>query len=53
MERHGSESFFVVDEGLLTESLGGRTPTLAARVEREAPPVSLLTHGAQRKRASG
>ena len=38
MERHGSESYFVVDEGLLTESVGGRTRTLAARVESEAPP---------------
>src|SRR5215218_5669333 len=30
MERHGSETFFVVGEGLLGESVGGREPRLAA-----------------------
>ena len=30
MERHGSETFFVEDEGLLGESVGGREPRLAA-----------------------
>src|SRR5688500_7143477 len=45
VERHGSESFFVVDEGLLTESLGGRTRTLAARVESEAPPFRFSRMG--------
>ncbi len=28
-ERHGSESYFVIGEGLLTESDGGREPTVA------------------------
>ena len=30
MERHGSETYFVVGEGLLGESVGGREPRLAA-----------------------
>ena len=38
MERHGSESYFVLGEGLLTESVGGREETLAAAVEAAAPP---------------
>jgi hypothetical protein len=29
MERHGSETFFVLDEGLLGETVGGREPKLA------------------------
>jgi Animal haem peroxidase len=29
VERHGSETFFVLDEGLLGESVGGREPRLA------------------------
>lgn len=37
MERHGSESYFVLGEGLLGESLGGRPRTLAAAVERTVP----------------
>jgi hypothetical protein len=37
MERHGSESYFVVGEGLLGEALGGRPPTLAAAVEAAVP----------------
>ena len=28
MERHGSESYFVVGEGLLGETVGGRDRTL-------------------------
>ena len=28
MEQHGSESFFVIGEGLLGESGGGRKPTV-------------------------
>ena len=36
--RHGSESYFVVDEGLLGESVGGRSRTLEAAVEEATPP---------------
>jgi Animal haem peroxidase len=45
MERHGSESFFVVGEGLLGESVGGRRPTLAAAVEAAAPPFRFSRMG--------
>ncbi len=38
MDKHGSESFFIIGEGLLGETVGGRDRTLAARVEAEAPP---------------
>lgn len=38
MERHGSESYYVLGKGLLTESVGGRARTLAAAFEGEAPP---------------
>jgi hypothetical protein len=42
MERHGSESFFVVDEGLLGESVGGREDgtarALAAAAAAPPPP---------------
>jgi hypothetical protein len=31
MERHGSESYFVIGEGMLGESVGGRTDTFSAR----------------------
>lgn len=37
MERHGSESYFVLGEGLLTESVGGRERTLAAVEEAQVP----------------
>src|SRR4051812_18890340 len=37
MERHGSESFFVLGEGLLGESLGGREATLTASLEALVP----------------
>ena len=33
MERHGSESYFVVGEGLLTESGGGREAPVALAAE--------------------
>jgi hypothetical protein len=36
-ERHGQETFFVVDEGVIGEALGGRQPTLAAALEANAP----------------
>jgi hypothetical protein len=35
---HGSESYFVVGEGLLTESLDGRERTLSATAEAATPP---------------
>src|SRR5215208_2427612 len=38
MGTHGSESFFVLDEGLLGEAAGGREPTLAL-----APDVAAIT----------
>jgi hypothetical protein len=38
MERHGSESYYVLGEGLLGESLGGRPRTLAADLEEAVPP---------------
>lgn len=38
MDRHGSESYFVLDEGLLAETVGGRERALAASVEAAAPP---------------
>src|SRR5919198_4565323 len=37
VERHGAETFFVVGEGLLGETLGGREATLAAGLEAAAP----------------
>jgi Animal haem peroxidase len=37
VERHGSESYFVLGEGLLAESSGGRARPLAAAVEAAAP----------------
>ena len=45
MERHGSESYFVLGEGLLTESVAGRSPTLTAEVEAEAPPFRFSRMG--------
>src|SRR2546430_3163054 len=38
MATHGSESFFVLGEGLLDKTAGGRPPTLAADVEAITPP---------------
>ena len=43
MERHGSESYFVLGEGLLGESEGGRA-TLAA-APRAAPPFRFSRMG--------
>ena len=37
MERHGSESYFVIGEGLLAESLGGRDETLPPALAAAAP----------------
>jgi Animal haem peroxidase len=45
MEHHGSESYFVLGEGLLTESVEGRSPTLARAVEAETPPFRFSRMG--------
>jgi Animal haem peroxidase len=45
MEHHGSESYFVLGEGLLTESAEGRSPTLARAVEAETPPFRFSRMG--------
>jgi hypothetical protein len=45
VERHGSESYFVLGEGLLAESRGGRARTLAAAVEAAAPPFRFSRMG--------
>ena len=45
MDHHGSESYFVVGEGLLGESVGGREETLAAAVEAQAPPFRFSRMG--------
>ncbi len=45
MERHGSESYFVIGEGLLGETVGGRQPTLAAAAEAVTPPFRFSRMG--------
>ncbi|HEX7292329.1 MAG TPA: heme peroxidase family protein [Conexibacter sp.] len=46
MERHGSESFFVIGEGLLSESAGGRdAPTVAMAAADRAPPFRFSRMG--------
>jgi len=45
MDRHGSESYFVIGEGLLGESVGGRGPTLAAPDEAATPPFRFSRMG--------
>ncbi len=45
MVRHGSESFFVLGEGLLAESVGGRPRTLAAAAEAQTPPFRFSRMG--------
>jgi hypothetical protein len=45
MEKHGSESYFVIGEGLLGESGGGRTRTLAAPEEALTPPFRFSRMG--------
>ena len=44
-QQHGSESYFVLGEGLLGEALGGRERTLAAAVEAAAPPFRFSRMG--------
>src|SRR3954467_8018796 len=45
MNRHGSESYFVIGEGLLAESVGGRAPTLAKAAEALTPPFRFSRMG--------
>jgi len=45
VEKHGSESYFVLGEGLLTESVGGRDRTLAAPEEDQVPPFRFSRMG--------
>ena len=45
MERHGSESYYILGEGLVTESVGGRARTLAASVEAAVPPFRFTRLG--------
>jgi hypothetical protein len=43
--QHGSESYYVIGEGLLGESVGGREPTLARTLEAETPPFRFSRMG--------
>src|SRR4029078_230994 len=43
--RHGSESYFIIGEGLLGESLDGRVQTLSAAVEQGVPPFRFSRMG--------
>ena len=45
MELHGSESYFVVGEGLLGETVGGRDRTLETAREAQAPPFRFSRMG--------
>ena len=45
MEKHGSESYFVIGEGLLGETVGGRARTLAAAEEALVPPFRFSRMG--------
>ena len=45
MEKHGSESYYVIGEGLLGESVGGRERTLARTVEAATPPFRFSRMG--------
>jgi len=45
VDRHGSESYFVIGEGLLAESVGGRERTLARAAEAAVPPFRFSRMG--------
>ena len=45
MERHGWESYYVLGEGLLGESRGGRTETLAVAADAATPPFRFSRMG--------
>jgi hypothetical protein len=50
MEQHGSESYYILGEGLLSESVGGRARPLAAAVEAAAPPFRFTRMGPKGER---
>jgi hypothetical protein len=52
VETHGSESYYVIGEGLLDESVGGRARTLADAMEAATPPFRFTRMG-PRGRALG
>jgi len=45
VEKHGSESYFVIGEGLLGETVGGRDRTLAPADEAQVPPFRFSRMG--------
>jgi heme peroxidase len=45
VQHHGSESYYVLGEGLLDETLGGRPRTLTAAVEAAVPPFRFSRMG--------
>ena len=45
MKRHGSESYFILGEGLLAESLDGRPATMSTAVEEAVPPFRFSRMG--------
>ncbi|HEV8250055.1 MAG TPA: heme peroxidase family protein [Gaiellaceae bacterium] len=45
MPRHGSETYFIIGEGLYGESVGGRDRTLSAAVEDQAVPFRFTRMG--------
>jgi hypothetical protein len=45
VEKHGSETFFVLGEGLLGETVGGREPRLAADAVADTPPFRFSRMG--------
>jgi heme peroxidase len=45
LERHGSESYFIIGEGLLGESVGGREASLSDAVEMATPPFRFSRMG--------
>jgi hypothetical protein len=45
MEHHGSETYFVIGEGLLGEAVGGREPTMARAAEALTPPFRFSRMG--------
>jgi Animal haem peroxidase len=45
MDRHGTESYFVLGEGLLGETVGGRAATLDDEIEAATPPFRFSRMG--------
>jgi len=52
MQHHGSESYYVLGEGLLGESEGGRARVLAAAAEEATPPFRFTRIGPRGERLS-